>query len=113
MPSKLPEQNKPQTHEYGKDHKLIGKNYQTFDLYAKVTGQSKYAEDYRAEGMLFCKLLLSHVPNGRVKSIDTSAVLAMPALTGFFPAGVLRGPARSFAENHVLNPYRQLACSAL
>ena len=42
---------------YGAGHKLIGKNYQTPDLYAKVTGQAKYAEDYHAEGMLFCKLL--------------------------------------------------------
>jgi hypothetical protein len=39
--------------EYGIGHKLIGKNYQTADLYAKVTGNAKYAEDFRAEGMLF------------------------------------------------------------
>jgi CO/xanthine dehydrogenase Mo-binding subunit len=38
--------------EYGIGHKLIGKDYVTADLYAKVTGQAKYAEDYRAEGML-------------------------------------------------------------
>ena len=57
------------------NHKLIGKNYITPDLMAKVTGQAKYAEDYRADGMLFCKLLLSPVPHGRVKRIDTSAAL--------------------------------------
>ena len=34
-------------------HKLIGQNYTTPDLVAKVTGKAKYAEDYRAEGMLF------------------------------------------------------------
>ena len=39
-------------------YKLIGKDYPTADLYAKVTGKAKYAEDYRADGMLFCKLLL-------------------------------------------------------
>jgi len=38
--------------EYGIGYKLIGKNYATPDLYAKVTGQAKYAEDFRAEGML-------------------------------------------------------------
>ena len=27
-------------------YKLIGQNYQTPDLIAKVTGRSKYAEDY-------------------------------------------------------------------
>ena len=40
-------------------NRLVGKNYTTPDLVAKVTGKAKYAEDYRAEGMLFCKLLLS------------------------------------------------------
>jgi hypothetical protein len=39
---------------YGAGHKLIGKNYQTPDLYAKVTGQAKYAEDYHAEGLHTC-----------------------------------------------------------
>jgi CO/xanthine dehydrogenase Mo-binding subunit len=42
--------------QYGAGYTLIGKNYRTADLHAKVTGKSKYAEDFRAEGMLFCKL---------------------------------------------------------
>jgi xanthine dehydrogenase molybdenum-binding subunit len=41
------------------DHKSIGRNYTTPDIVANVTGTAKYAEDYRAEGMLFAKLLLS------------------------------------------------------
>ena len=41
-------------------------------MVAKVTGKSKYAEDFRAEGMLFCRLVLSPMPHGRVKSIDAS-----------------------------------------
>ena len=49
-------------------YKLIGKNYTTGDLYAKVTGKAKYAEDYRADGMLFCKLLLSPMPHARVRA---------------------------------------------
>jgi len=36
--------------EYGANYKLIGKDYTTADLHAKVTGRAKYAEDYRAEG---------------------------------------------------------------
>ena len=39
------------------DNKLVGQNYTTPDLVAKVTGKAKYAEDYRVEGMLFAKLL--------------------------------------------------------
>src|SRR5437868_297861 len=44
------------------DTKLVGQNYTTPDLIAKVTGRAKYAEDYRADGMLFTKLLLSPAP---------------------------------------------------
>src|SRR6202166_4963651 len=71
--------------KFGAQYKLIGKDYTTPDLYAKVTGKSKYAEDFRADGMLFCKLLLSPVPHGRVKRIDTSAALAMPGVKGIIP----------------------------
>src|SRR2546425_5229385 len=59
------------------DTKLIGQNYTPPDLVAKVTGRARYAEDFRAEGMLFCKLLLSPMPHARVRSVDASAALAM------------------------------------
>ncbi len=74
---------KPTERQYGAGYKLIGKNYTTPDLYAKVTGQAKYAEDFRAEGMLFCKLLLSPMPHARVKRIDANAALAMPGVKPF------------------------------
>ena len=64
------------------DYKLLGKNYQTPDLYAKVTGRSKYAEDHRAEGMVFAKLLVSPMPHARVRSIDADAALALPGVVG-------------------------------
>lgn len=59
-------------------HRLVGQNYTTPDLVAKVTGKAKYAEDYKADGMLFAKLLLSPMPHARVTRIDTSRALAMP-----------------------------------
>ena len=71
------------------DYKLLGKNYQTPDLYAKVTGRSKYAEDHRAEGMVFCKLLVSPMPHARVVSIDTSAAEALPGVEGILTADEL------------------------
>jgi len=64
------------------DYKLIGKNYQLPDLYAKVTGRSKYAEDFRAEGMVFCKLLVSPMPHARVLSRYTTAAEALPGVVG-------------------------------
>src|SRR6185295_7988050 len=60
--------------------KLVGQNYVTPDLVAKVTGRAKYAEDYRAEGLLFCRLLLSPLPHARARRIDVSAALAMPGV---------------------------------
>src|SRR5579862_5832675 len=74
-------------------NKLIGQNYTTPDLVAKVTGQAKYAEDFRADGMLFCKLLVSPLPHGRVKRIDASRALAMPGVKGMLTADDLPAPA--------------------
>src|ERR1700704_1985956 len=80
-------------------YKLIGKNYPTGDLYAKVTGKAKYAEDYRADGMLFCKLLLSPMPHARVRNIDTRAALAMPGVKAILTADELPPPANSINDN--------------
>src|SRR5882672_5520939 len=85
--------------EYGAHHTLIGKNYTTADLHAKVTGRAKYAEDYRAEGMLFCKLLLSPLPHARVKRIDASKALAMPGVKAILTADDLPAPADSLTDN--------------
>src|SRR5258706_7226534 len=63
-----------------KTTKLVGQNYTTPDLIAKVTGKAKYAEDYRVEGMLFAKLLLSPHPHAKVVRIDASAATAMPGV---------------------------------
>ena len=38
----------------------------------KVTGEIKYAEDYKAEGMVYARLLTSPMPSGRVVNIDAS-----------------------------------------
>ena len=77
-----------------KDTKLVGANYTTPDLLAKVTGKAKYAEDYRAPGMLFAKLLLSPMPHARVTRLDISAAMAMPGVKAILlpddlPGGVV------------------------
>src|SRR5689334_24991854 len=72
--------------------KLLGHNYQTPDLVAKVTGAAKYAEDYRAEGMVFVKLMPSPRPHARIRSIDASAALAMPGVHGILTADDLPAP---------------------
>jgi CO/xanthine dehydrogenase Mo-binding subunit len=80
------------------NHKLIGKDYPTPDLFAKVTGKAKYAEDYRADGMLVCRLLLSPLPHARVKHIDTRAALAMPGVKAILTMDELPPPADSLTD---------------
>jgi len=81
------------------EQKLVGQNYTVPDLVAKVTGKSKYAEDFRAEGMLFAKLLLSPLPHARVARLDTSAALAMPGVKAILTADDLPKPADSINDN--------------
>jgi CO/xanthine dehydrogenase Mo-binding subunit len=66
--------------------KHVGRNYVPVDHVAKATGRAKYAEDFRAEGMLFTKLLLSPMPHARVRSIDASEALAMPGVRAILTA---------------------------
>lgn len=65
---------------------LVGKNFTPSDVHGKVTGKAKYAEDFRAEGMLFCRLLTSPMPHGRVRDIDASAALAMEGVVAILTA---------------------------
>src|ERR1043165_6308772 len=75
------------------DNKLIGQNYTTPDLVAKVTGKAKYAEDYRVEGMLFAKLLCSPMPHAKVKKLDTSRAEKMPGVKAILKADDMPGAA--------------------
>src|SRR5258707_10640135 len=68
------------------DQKLLGQTSTPPDLIAKVTGRAKSAEDYRADGMLFTKLLLSPMPHARVRRVDTRAALAMPGVKAILTA---------------------------
>jgi xanthine dehydrogenase molybdenum-binding subunit len=89
----------PAERVYGVGRRLIGKDYETPDLYAKVTGQAKYAEDFHAEGMLFCKLLLSPLPHARAKRIDMQKALAMPGVRAILTADDVPPPADTLTDN--------------
>src|ERR1051325_6942286 len=65
---------------------LLGKNFVPPDIRGKVTGKAKYAEDFRAEGMVFCRLLLSPMPHARVRSVDTKEAEALPGVLGILRA---------------------------
>ena len=81
------------------DKKLVGENYSTPELRAKVTGRSKYAEDFRAEGMLFTRLVLSPYAHARIRSIDASAALAMPGVKAILTADDVPGPKDQINDN--------------
>ncbi len=68
---------------------LIGRDFTPPDLHAKVTGRAKYAEDIRADGMLFCRLLTSPMPHARVLNIDASEALAMEGVVAILTADEL------------------------
>ncbi len=65
---------------------LLGKDFTPPDVRAKVTGEAKYAEDFRADGMVFCKLLLSPLPHARITNIDASEALAMDGVIDILTA---------------------------
>jgi xanthine dehydrogenase molybdenum-binding subunit len=60
----------------------IGFDFIPPDVPGKVTGEIKYAEDYKKEGMVFARLLTSPMPSGRVVSIDASEALRMDGVVG-------------------------------
>src|SRR5436309_1564712 len=73
--------------------KLVGQNYSTPDLVAKVTDKAKNSEDHRVDGMLFCKLLSSPMPHARVRRLDTSKAMAMPGVKAILTADDMPGAA--------------------
>src|SRR4029079_17073552 len=70
----------------GMAERLVGTNYITPDIVAKVTGRARYAEDFRADGMLFCKLMLSERPHARIRGIDTSRALKLEGVRAIITA---------------------------
>ena len=67
-------------------------------MVAKVTGRAKYAEDFRADGMLFARQLLSPLPHARIRRLDTSAALALPGVKAIVTADDLPKPAGGMTD---------------
>ena len=64
----------------GEDLRVIGVPRRRVDARAKVTGQTRFADDITLPRMAFCKLLRSPHPHARIRSIDTSRALAHPGV---------------------------------
>ena len=81
------------------DFKHIGKDFIPHDVVAKVTGAAKYAEDFRADGMVFCRLLTSPMPHARVKNVDAAEALKMEGVLGMLRAADIPGGPPGFAPS--------------
>jgi CO/xanthine dehydrogenase Mo-binding subunit len=62
--------------------KIIGKPFRRVDGRAKVTGQTRFADDVQFPRTAYVKLVRSTVPHARIKNIDFSAALAMEGVLG-------------------------------
>ncbi len=67
-------------------YSLIGKDFTPPDIRGKVTGKAKYAEDFSAAGMVYCKMLLSPMPHAQVSNIDVSDAMSMDGVVGVLTA---------------------------
>ena len=95
--------------------KLVGQNYETPDIRAKVTGRARYSEDFRAPGMLFARLYLSPYAHAKIRSIDTSAALAMPGVKAILLPEDVPGPkdqVNDMGQTLRANPYSERALAS-
>lgn len=63
-----------------KELNIVGQPLPKVDAWAKVTGETKFADDLVLPRTLYCKLLRSPLPHARVRGIDTHKALKMPGV---------------------------------
>jgi xanthine dehydrogenase molybdenum-binding subunit len=74
--------------------KHLGQDFIPHDVMAKVTGEAKFAEDFRVDGMVFARLLSCPYPHARVRGIDLSEAEKVPGYVGvLLPEDVTNPPA--------------------
>lgn len=73
-------------------YRVIGASPIKVDAFAKVTGETRFADDLSLPRMLFCKLHRSHVAHARILSIDTRAAEAMPGVVAVLTGGSMPQP---------------------
>ncbi len=62
----------------------VGHSHIRKDSVAKVTGKTRFTDDYTMPGMLHAKYVRSPIAHGMVKKIDTSAALAITGVEAVF-----------------------------
>ncbi|KUO48787.1 MAG: hypothetical protein APF76_18060 [Desulfitibacter sp. BRH_c19] len=67
-----------------KDLKYVGKPFPLKEASQKVTGQLLYNSDKKAYNLLHAKMLLSPIPHGIIKKINTAQAEKLPGVKGIF-----------------------------
>ena len=62
----------------------VGDSNTRKDVVAKVTGKTRFTDDFTMAGMLHAKYVRSTIAHGMVKHIDSSAALAIPGVEAVF-----------------------------
>ena len=77
--SSLPDEHQDETES---DLRIIGKPFRRVDGRAKVTGQTRFADDLHFPRTVHIKLVRSTVPHARIRNIDFSVALGMEGVVG-------------------------------
>jgi len=64
------------------EFRLVGKPFRRVDGRAKVTGQTRFADDVEFPRTAYLKLVRSTVPHARIRNIDFTAALEMDGVLG-------------------------------
>src|SRR3954451_6411067 len=85
---------------------MIGAGVDRVDGRQKTTGGAKYAAEHNLPNQAYGVLVMSTIPAGTIRSIDTTAALKLPASTAWFspPNAPKRGsaPGPSLAEQNLV-----------
>ncbi len=68
------------------EHKFVGKRLPFLECIPKGTGEAKFTDDLRLQGMLYARTLRSPFPHARIVSIDTSRARALPGVEAVITA---------------------------
>lgn len=63
-----------------KEYRVVGKRLPKGDARVKATGEAKFAADLAMPGMLWGKVLRSHLPHAKILNIDTSRAERLPGV---------------------------------
>ncbi len=63
--------------------RVVGTPFRRVDGFAKVTGQTRYADDLDFPRTAHVKLVRSTIPHGRIRSIDLEEAARLPGVLGF------------------------------